>query len=441
MVASARFPGRLTPSATVRRFRPGSLGWSVLALVLVNDYQLRIRSGEQSLQGSIDLQVALEIAVYGMVGAYALSRLRHGRRGRPRPLAVALGGYGIAVCFSVVYSPVPSFAVVRAGQLIACLALAYATYRTADRRDVHRMIHSLVALVLASVAWGVAMPVTYSELHVGRFTWWNLHPNTAGNLLALAVVAVAVYLLDRSLAPFMVAPRRAYGVVLAVLGVALIATESRSSLMGALTAVAFVGLVTRTRRRQADFVLLMVIGAALVGLVGNQSVETYIERGDAESLTTLNSRTDLWGAAVDMIAESPVIGHGFAAARRLFTEEFGGVGGAHNALLEVMIDSGALGVLAWLTVVIGAFGAAWPLLPQRRAGHGNDAPHLLGFLVTLILPAITSQGLGQVAATESVFLLILTGVVLGQSRIRPAGRGPVPGAMSDSISASMLSSR
>jgi O-antigen ligase len=67
--------------------------------------------------------------------------------------------------------------------------------------------------------------------------------------------------------------------------------------------------------------------------------------GDQKELTNLTGRTDLWRFAWGAIEQAPVAGYGFGCSRFVMKEspDFP-TGHAHNVLLNVMLQSGLVGV-------------------------------------------------------------------------------------------------
>ena len=78
----------------------------------------------------------------------------------------------------------------------------------------------------------------------------------------------------------------------------------------------------------------------------------------------LSDHHKMWRRALDLIARSPLIGHGFGQEIRLYKAEFGS-GMAHNAFLSVCVEGGLMGLLLF----------TWPLsyLGHRlwKLAHGR----------------------------------------------------------------------
>jgi O-antigen ligase len=92
------------------------------------------------------------------------------------------------------------------------------------------------------------------------------------------------------------------------------------------------------------FVLLSVV-APLRGYV-----DSYAEEGQAENLT---GRTDLWVAAIPIIRQSPILGHGYMASK-FVTSNVEGVrweaAHLHNSILEVLYNNGIVGLVLALSM-------------------------------------------------------------------------------------------
>ncbi len=109
----------------------------------------------------------------------------------------------------------------------------------------------------------------------------------------------------------------------------------------------------------------------------------HLARGDAAGVDhALAGRLNIWRASVDMIGTYPVNGVGVRGFRQVYADhavdgdwllEDGGAFHAHQLLLEVATETGAIGVLGWLAGLAllwrsarrqpaAARGRAWPVL-------------------------------------------------------------------------------
>ena len=143
------------------------------------------------------------------------------------------------------------------------------------------------------------------------------------------------------------------GQVFALLGVhsaALIATQTRGAIFGAVVG-ALVWAVLAVRRRR-DLAIFAVLAVPVAIVLGRGVFEAFLLRGESsEQLRSLNSRTDLWSEAFRFVEESPLIGRGYFSARELFLDSIG-LGGAHNAYIEVLVSAGIVGAVALVVLLV-----------------------------------------------------------------------------------------
>jgi O-antigen ligase len=386
------------------------------------------RSQQAALGGQTDSGSILELLVYALVGAFLLFQLTSPPRWTrwPTPL-MAMWGFTLAMTLGATWSPFPLFALARAGQLIVVAWLATAVAQHATPTNLSRLCHSYVTVVAISVGLGVAGIRGHIPQQEGRFNWLYLHPNIAGAFLGIGVTVALALLLRRGepgslFAPW---PLAAYIVLFLVNLGGLLATQSRGALTGAVLGIVLVLLFSGHRGRWVDRLLV----CACVGTIGwalaESGIISYWQRGESQQqLSTLNSRTEVWGQAWQLFERRPFLGHGFTSARGVFLRTFD-LGGAHNAYVEVLVNSGAFGIAWWGALLLIALAGANRL---RRRGH-PDGPLLLGVLGFLLVNALTAGGLGQAATVQNVWLFLIVGWLVAAPRLdwrRPVAPPPPP---------------
>lgn len=145
-------------------------------------------------------------------------------------------------------------------------------------------------------------------------------------------------------------------------------------------------------------------GAVLVALVTSTAFSVVFATANLalvanllEKDVTLTGRTVLWASLIDPIKEHFWLGNGYSVS---FTDEFGplfevmlqadwGVSHAHNALFQIMLDVGAIGLVLFLWLFLRAIGRATEV--TRRV------PGMLGLwpltvLTTVLLVSISEPG-------------------------------------------------
>jgi O-antigen ligase len=226
------------------------------------------------------------------------------------------------------------------------------------------------------------------------------------------------------------------GIVLASLSpFALYVAGKRMGAIGWIVAAAAVGLFSGWRLLGAKRLLgVFAFGAVMLGLltatvpqVRERIVRTtYALTADQEGVDmALSGRTRIWGAAVCMIREHPVNGVGARGFREAFPAcdpEPGvapawGTGPAlhaHQILLEVLSETGGIGLLLWLA---GA-ALAWRAWRYATPASRDDArPAMLALAVT-VFPLNTHLAFYSTFWGGVTLLLaaLYSGALLGRER-------------------------
>ena len=390
-----------------------------LAMVIGSDYRFRARDPLKGLGGGVDAAVALELALYAVVGALvALTYWKVPRVRRiPLPLLLLVSFAGM-VMLSVAYTPYRQYAAVRATQGLVLLAFTGLVAFRATRADLHRFAHAFLALVMGSVIYGVVRPsVPVNRLQEGRFTWLAIHPTVSGLILAIGVVLATSYVV------FDTRPRPGprwnpilymAGLALSVTG--LYGTETRGAVAGAFVALVVLGLSSRRGLAALDVVAGLVLLALGGALALRDQVLAYFARGEnTESLTTLNSRTDLWDLALEQVRTQPMYGHGLSASRGLFYSDIG-LGGGHNAVVNVLVEQGLVGLALWAGAVIATFVWLRRLPRDGAAGMVADRAMLLALLTLLMVDGIFYEGTATFANVGATWFFVIVAWTVVASR-------------------------
>ncbi len=400
------------PSTQVRPSRLADwwLPACTLTLIFASDYQLRNRPPEDALAASVDSTILIELGLYGLVAAYLV--LVHGAPLRIRSVHPTVYFAGLLVglmALSLSYTLYPQYAVVRVGQMVVLLSLTVLAASKATRADFHRLAHAFMVFIALSIAYGVAVPsVPINARQVGRFTWFAIHPTVSGILAGLATLIALTYVTGgRRPRPGPRWPPLAYLALLALNGAALLGAQTRGAIAG-VVAGALVVLVASRRepRTKIEMVLATSVLSAGVALAASDRIMTYLTRGeDPEQLATLNSRTDLWGTALRAFTENPMFGYGVTSSRGLFYSETG-LGGGHNAVVNILVELGAVGTLCW-AVLVGL--VVKGILGLRRDGVGEihlDRALLLGSMAFLVVDGLFYEGIGSVTNVASTWFFM-----------------------------------
>jgi O-antigen ligase len=314
------------------------------------------------------LAVAISLSIAASEVAFVLCvalRLRRAARGEPwrlRPRGVALAWAALADAWLLagLCSPEPWGSVARVHRLYVVLTLFLVAERAADGTSARRLaaaylVGAALGSALALLGWAQALLGDPDRRLAGAFST----AMTAGNVVATGFIAAfAVGLGERGLLRWL---GWAGGGVTAI---ALAATRTRSSWLGALGGSILVGLAGRWRRWALPVLAALLLGIALVP-GARERAATLLDAQDY----TARGRVALWKTGWEMFCERPVLGWGLADHRHRIAERRGPdatfiAGHFHNNPVQVAVSSGALGLAAYVGLHLLL---AWELWRRRRS--------------------------------------------------------------------------
>lgn len=393
-----------------------------VACIAASDYKLRLREVGSTLSGRPDLNIILELAVYGTVAVFLVLRVGLLRARPPADrLIVAFLGFAGVTAVSGLYATYPALGLVRAAQTVVVAALAVAVCTTGTREHLVRFAQLFTVMTAGSVLFGLVVRFPRRNLQTDRFNWLYVHPVIVGTFLGVAVVVLVALLADRRLRDSgLRLPTWAWGGLLVLNLAGLVATKTRGAAAGALVGCLVVLLVQAGRRRLLDVAAAVLAAVTVAGLTLGSQFVNFAARGQTvETLGTLNSRTHLWDLALDAFRLRPLHGYGLGASRGLFYDETG-LGGGHNALVGVLVDAGAIGLVAFVTLVV-TYGIRAARL--RGPSGRTTRPLLLGFLAFSVVNGATTEGLSAPANVSAVWLFLAASWVVVSTR---EDRRPAP---------------
>jgi exopolysaccharide production protein ExoQ len=244
---------------------------------------------------------------------------------------------------------------------------------------------------LALVAW--CMPAQ-SDLRLGDEEFFNT--NEIGNLCAIAIF-FAQYLMRRS--------KGRWGLVILFLGVTLLRSLSKTTLVAFLLSEAFLVIHDKSIRRKTK--VLLTISAILLIFVFWRLFEAYydIYTTTGNQAETLTGRTAIWLYVVNALFDHPWslwIGHGFDSWWKV-VPPFGGeqfeARHAENELLQQLYAYGILGVVTF----VGLYGSLF-----RQVRKLPKSPVKVLFLSLILFVVV--RGLAEADAFD--FLLPIWSILL-----------------------------
>jgi exopolysaccharide production protein ExoQ len=223
--------------------------------------------------------------------------------------------------------------------LLADVASVYLLLRYEPvETNVRRIMRGYVvgASLVAILAWSAP---AMDDMRLGNEDF--LHPNFIGFQFAIGALA-AGYLAQR---------RKAWGWVAAALGITMIRTLSKATIVAFLFAGLYYLLRGLKIGRKVKAWIAVVSSAVLLSFWG--LMEAYFDvYSQGSNVETLTGRTYIWSQSLDFSLEKPWLGHGFDSFRWVFPSFNQFLPNhAHNELLQQMFAYGIVGLL----VVIGVY--------------------------------------------------------------------------------------
>jgi putative inorganic carbon (HCO3(-)) transporter len=191
--------------------------------------------------------------------------------------------------------------------------------------------------------------------------------------------------------------RAAMAVLLGLSFVFLFLTNTRSAILGVAIGLVVVALVQRSKRMLVALGLIAVLGVALLPAVGDRFAQLADARevGGAPTGNTLAWRLGYWSEVVPLANRNPVTGIG-PNMTQFQTDE---AKKPHNDFLRAYVETGVVGLLAYVAMVVLLLHAGLQAL--RRAPPGTLARGVaagnLGCAVAFVAVSAASNVLSSVA--------------------------------------------
>ncbi len=182
----------------------------------------------------------------------------------------------------------------------------------------------------------------------------------------------------------------------------------------------------RSRARTVGTAVVLVVALAGAGLgayalLGRQASRTY-------HAPVASARTEIWGPAAQIIKDSPIVGHGVGAFVVRFAQATQIPPGfstnhAHNLVLQILAETGAVGLLLALTA--GALGV-WGIWPAIRRAFTLADPALASYLGAFTA-LLVHHSVDYLFNVTPYLLAVMTLIALAVSHPLTRRRIPIPG--------------
>lgn len=206
----------------------------------------------------------------------------------------------------------------------------------------------------------------------------------------------------------------------------LVLTQSRSALFG-LSIALLVLLALQNRVIGITFVALVILAGIIVWRVGTmQEAQLFLDTitvGSAAGTIDFVGRQELWSRAIYMLQDFPYTGVGLGMFNQVLHVLYpaflispeANVFHAHNVFLQVGVDLGLPGLVAYIGLITTFFGVTWHARCHAQAPHLRAiALGLLGGMVAYHVYGLTdAMALG---AKPGVFLWTLFGLAAAIER-------------------------
>jgi len=342
-------------------------------------------------------------------------------------------GYFVVAIASVAFNPVTLDAQRELMRLASYVCFYYViTDWIQTPQDTRTLLKILMASTIAVALFGLYQVVigSYSALYdvlypvqeemrqippwEGRITSFLEHYNGLAAYINLVVPFCLVFALrgaDQTL-------RTLSKWCLALAGVALLLTQSRGGLLAyaAMLMVSAYLLAPDRKARVRRLALVLVaclVAAAAAGL--------FFQRlGEIDDYTAV-SRLVIWGGAFTVFARAPVVGAGFGNLLPLMGGLLGlpegWMGDAHNLYLELLAESGLVGLIAFALLIVAALRAARRCIRQSR----DEFMRLIGIAAFAALCGVLVHGTVDYLFHTTPQVAALFFLVLGILRAQTSG--------------------
>jgi len=392
--------------------------------VSATELKFRFRDVEASLTGSVDLQILVELLVWGMVGVWiALPRLRQElgpakRHQRPTGALRALRVVALCVLLSSFYAPSP-LSIVRAVQFGILVELIVTCAQAIWRDPVElaafwrRLRQGLIVVASAATIITIGFHPANSASGDSRYAWLAMHPIGTGAFLGATILVTCAALVGEqsieTIGRRFRSPRIGLLIpFLVVFGAILLQTRARGATGATLIGVGLL-VALGVGQRAGRFLSLGLLACAVFAIAYLPAIATsdLVARGQTEQqLVGLSGRYEIFDKASQLFLHRPVQGYGYLAGRSIFLESIPWAGNGHNALVEIVVSMGLIGVTVYAVLFFCWFSAAARLARRSRDPSRLLARFSLAFAAYVLVAAVVADGFGGAPGIDTgVFVL------------------------------------
>ncbi|MGH3601724.1 MAG: O-antigen ligase family protein [Pseudonocardiaceae bacterium] len=380
--------------------------WFVLAVLFVRsalDSTKPSGSGSATTRG---LDPAAALAVLFMVVAlvhFAASRRVRSLEsteapGRPlprirrSPIRRPLVAFMIAGLISVIGSAKPSISLYEVLRVTAVVAMLLVLERLlTDEGRIRRVLVAAFASAVIPILYAGIQAARHGGVSIGGFSRIQGtfdHPNPFATYLTFVIImGVALYkhLPSRTRFPMML--------LVAGCSACLLLTYTRSAWIATIAGLLIVGLFQSPRLVGTLLVLILLVAIAVPSVSHRFSDLQGSTRVSGASANSLVWRFSYWKQVASLADQTPVTGIGL----KMIEERTDSAKNAHNDFLRVYVETGLLGLSAYVALLVGLARTARRALKTARPGlHRGIAVGFSACLAAFILLSVVSNVISQV---------------------------------------------
>ena len=305
------------------------------------------------------------------------------------------------------------------------IVLVIATVLT-DARYLRMAVGALVAGVVLSVVIGLVGDAVQEESE--RLVGGSGDPN----FLAAGIVPAIMLSVGLAASTGSVAVRLMTGAAIIVLTIGLLTTGSRGGLLAAVVALIAVLFLAKRQRALVISLILLTLG------IGAASIS--LDPATGERITDFGEntgRTELWTVAWQMFEDNPIIGvglQGFPDQASQYVRELGSLEFSeflveqpkvvHNSFLEVLVETGIVGLILFLTVIAICIRKAWIAAREFEDQGDLRMATLSRSAVAAMLAMLTADFFVSAATDRRLWVLLALGPALAGCAALRTGYGP-----------------
>ncbi len=332
--------------------------FALLAFVFVMPWENAIRVAGMGTVGRVVGLVAFGVL---LLAALAGEKLR-----APSLPHLLMSLFILWGAISYFWSMSPSSTLERLSSWIQMLVSVFLIWVLAPRRDqVLRILQAYLLGTVVSAGATVHSYVSGQSLYYGRYAGANFDPNDLGLLFALSI-PMSLYLAGVEWQGWRVLLYRLH-LLLILSAIAL--TGSRGALLASLAALLFIPLASRRlpARHKAAGLLIGMLAIAAAGILAPDTVWKRLSGIGVEMRHgSWSSRLMVWRGGWELFHGHPFLGVGAGSFHVGVQRTLQLPYVAHNTFLSVLVETGVVGLMLFLLILLSLVLAALPLPPLER---------------------------------------------------------------------------